>query len=50
MGHHALISCPCILKVEWYYVVAVHSCRRYEGHIFRIRREHGDLIVSLVGV
>ena len=50
LGHHPLISCPCVFQVKRHYIVAVQSMWCNEGCFLHVRRMHRNLMVSREGV
>ena len=50
LGHHPLISCPCIFQTKQHYIIAVQSVWCDEGCFLHVGRMHKNLMVPEEGV
>ena len=50
LGHHPLISCPCIFQTKRHYVVAVQSVGRDKGCFLCVKLVYRNLMVSGEGI
>ena len=50
LGHHLLISCPCVFQAKRHYIVAVQPVGRDEGCFLHVRWLHKNLVISVEGI